>query len=114
MTTVEWRPGALPVQALDHATGYGVAAAAIHLLGRRRETGSGGAAHLSLARTAEELFALGRNAERPSELPAPHYRSMDSTYGALRYVGPPLMDADRPLDYAFPPPRYGGSPLAWV
>ncbi|UKA71691.1 MULTISPECIES: CoA transferase [unclassified Arthrobacter] len=110
----EWRPGALPVQALDHATGYGVAAAAIHLLGRRRWMGTGGAAHLSLARTAEELFALGRNAELPSELPAPDYRSRDSTYGELRYVGPPLMDGDQPLDYPFPPPPYGGTPLAWA
>lgn len=110
----ESRPGALPVQALDHATGYGVAAAAIHLLGRRREAGTGGAAHLSLARTAEELFSLGRNTERPSELPAPGYRSTGSAYGELRYVGPPLTDAGRPLDYPFPPPSYGGSPLAWV
>ncbi|SPX82081.1 Formyl-coenzyme A transferase [Mycobacteroides abscessus] len=30
--TGAWRPGALPVQALDHATGYGVAAAALALL----------------------------------------------------------------------------------
>ena len=110
----EWLPGALPVQALDHATGYGVAAAAIHLLGRRREAGTGGAAHLSLARTAEELFSLGRNTERPSEVPAPDYRSTGSTYGELRYVGPPLTDAGRPLDYPFPPPPYGGSPLAWA
>ncbi|HEY1158086.1 MAG TPA: CoA transferase [Arthrobacter sp.] len=110
----EWRPGALPVQALDHATGYGVAAAAIRLLGRLREAGTGGAAHLSLARTAEELFSLGRNTERPSEVPAPGYRSTGSAYGELRYVGPPLTDAGRPLDYPFPPPSYGGSPLAWV
>jgi len=110
----EWRPGALPVQALDHATGYGVAAAAIKLLGRRRVTGTGGTAHLSLARTAEELFSLGRNTERPSELPAPDYRPTGSTYGELRYIGPPLMNAGRPLDYPFPPPPYGGSPLAWV
>jgi hypothetical protein len=50
--------GGLPVQALDHATGYGVAAAAIARLARRRQTGWGGAARLSLVRTAEELFAL--------------------------------------------------------
>ncbi|MGN6440666.1 MAG: CoA transferase [Arthrobacter sp.] len=110
----EWRPGALPVQALDHATGYGVAAAAIHLLARRREAGAGGTAHLSLARTAEELFSLGRNTERPSEVSAPDYRSTDSAYGELRYVGPPLTDAGQPLDYPFPPPPYGGSSLAWV
>ena len=42
-----WRPGALPVQALDHATGYGVAAAAVTLLATRRETG--GAARQAIA-----------------------------------------------------------------
>jgi len=109
-----WRPGALPVQALDHATGYGVAAAAIRLLGRRREAGAGGSARLSLARTAEELFALPRNSENPAPVPALENRSMDSSYGELGYVGPPLMAGGQPLDYPSPPPRYGGSPLAWV
>ncbi|NUT72961.1 CoA transferase [Pseudarthrobacter sp. C4D7] len=119
-----WRPGALPVQALDHATGYGVAAAAVRLLAARRRTGMGGAAHLSLARTAEELFSLasGQNAsslnsptsaESPAELSAPEYRFMDSSYGELRYVGPPLLDAGRPLDYPSPPPPYGRSPATW-
>lgn len=118
-----WRPGALPVQALDHATGYGVAAAAIRLLDRRRETGMGGSAHLSLARTAEELFSLPQNTDlkrdepgspdSPAELPAPDYNTMDSTYGQLRYIGPPLLDAGRPLDYLSPPPPYGSSSPAW-
>lgn len=109
----QWRPGALPVQALDHATGYGVAAAAFHLLDRRRETGTGGAAHLSLARTAEELFSLPQDTDPPGQLPAPEYRFMASTYGGLRYVGPPLLAGGRPLDYPSPPPPYGTSPLAW-
>lgn len=110
----EWRPGALPVQALDHATGYGVAAAAVRLLELRRESGVGGAASLSLARTAEELFSLRANTESPAELPSPAYRSVSSSYGELRYVGPPLMDADRPVDYPFPPPPYGSSQPAWL
>ena len=132
-----WRPGALPVQALDHATGYGVAAAAVGLLAARRRTGLGGAAHLSLARTAEELFSLtgmenqagrehGAGTESqagtenqattasPAELPSPEYRSVDSSFGELRYVGPPLLDAGRPLDYQSPPPPYGSSPAAWL
>jgi len=109
-----WRPGALPVQALDHATGYGVASAAIQLLARRRDTGKGGSAHLSLARTAEELFALPGTTENPAPVPAPEYRSTDSTYGDLGYVVPPLLAAGQPLDYPSPPPPYGGSPLSWV
>ena len=127
-----WRPGALPVQALDHATGYGVAAAAVTLLATRRETGLGGTARLSLARTAEELFALTADAvsanaagghadARPAAgqparagLPEPDYRTMPSSFGELRYVGPPLQVDGRPLDYVGPPPPYGTALMAWA
>ncbi|KMO38787.1 CAIB/BAIF family CoA transferase [Methylobacterium tarhaniae] len=51
------RPVPLPVQALDHATGYLMAAAALHGLTRRLTTGRGAAARLSLARTAALLAA---------------------------------------------------------
>ncbi|CCQ47765.1 coA-transferase III family protein [Pseudarthrobacter siccitolerans] len=135
------RPGALPVQALDHATGYGAAAAAIALLARRLHTGVGGSARLSLARTAEELFSLPAEGFPPvpsgslaapvrhteaaapgsaasgvpePPLPAPGLRSMASSYGELRYVGPPLLLDGQPLDYSTPPPPYGSSPLAWT
>ena len=47
-----WRPGALPVQALDHTTGYGMAAAACALLA----SGRSGNARLSLERTARVLL----------------------------------------------------------
>nr|WP_163168037.1 CoA transferase [Arthrobacter sp. Alg241-R88] len=112
----EWRPGALPVQALDHATGYGVAAAAIALLARRRQAGLGGGARLSLVRTAEELFALPAvdSAGMASSLPQPELATMASTYGELRYALPPLLVAGRPLDYTAPPARYGSSAPAWI
>ena len=111
-----WRPGALPVQALDHATGYGVAAAAIALLARRQELGLGGSARLSLVRTAEELFSLQ---PPPPDLPlrqlsAPGLRNMASSFGDLRYVGPPLVVDGQPLDYPGPPAPYGSSALAWA
>jgi crotonobetainyl-CoA:carnitine CoA-transferase CaiB-like acyl-CoA transferase len=124
-----WQPGALPVQALDHATGYGVAAAAIALLARRRLNGLGGSARLSLVRTAEELFALpaGKGAGNGTStltepgpglhypgLPEPDLRTIASTFGELRYAGPPLLVDGRPLDYSSPPPPYGSSPLAWI
>lgn len=109
-----WRPGALPVQALDHATGYGAAAAAILLLASRRRTGLGGAARLSLARTAEELFALPQNSQEPGPLPEPDFRTMPSSYGGLRYVPSPLLVAGQHLDYRTPPPPYGSSGLDWA
>lgn len=112
----EWRPDALPVQALDHATGYGVAAAAIALLARRRQTGLGGSARLSLVRTAEELFSLPavHSGGRTSLVPEPEWGTMASTYGELRYALPPLRVAGQPLDYTAPPVPYGSSPSAWT
>lgn len=51
------KPTPLPVQALDHATGYLMAAAAIQLLRKAVVESTIGSAHLSLARTAELLMA---------------------------------------------------------
>jgi hypothetical protein len=49
------RPTPLPVQALDHATGYIVAAAVLRGLMRRMDSGKGSLARASLARTAAML-----------------------------------------------------------
>jgi crotonobetainyl-CoA:carnitine CoA-transferase CaiB-like acyl-CoA transferase len=51
------RPVPLPVQALDHATGYLMAAAALRGLAERRRSGRGSSARLSLARTGAFLAA---------------------------------------------------------
>jgi crotonobetainyl-CoA:carnitine CoA-transferase CaiB-like acyl-CoA transferase len=93
-------PGALPVQALDHATGYGAAAAALALLHR------GGIAHLSLACTADQLFALPVPTGSPLELDVPLVM-IDSPYGTLRQV-PPLVGAPRA------PGEYGAARLTWI
>lgn len=53
------RPVPLPVQALDHATGYLMAAAVLNALRRRRDTGESHSARLSLARTAALLISAG-------------------------------------------------------
>ncbi|WP_287933978.1 CoA transferase [Arthrobacter sp.] len=62
------RPFPLPVQALDHATGYLTAAAAIDAW-RERLDGTVHNARLSLARTAMELMRTGPGAES-GDLPA--------------------------------------------
>ncbi len=49
------RPKPLPVQALDHATGYLMAAAVLHALGESAASGKAMSARLSLARTARLL-----------------------------------------------------------
>jgi crotonobetainyl-CoA:carnitine CoA-transferase CaiB-like acyl-CoA transferase len=94
------RPGALPVQALDYATGYGAAAAALALLGR------GGIAHLSLARTADELFALPRPARSPLDLEVPLVE-IASPYGRLVQVRPLVGEPQAPGEY-------GAASLAWT
>lgn len=93
-------PGALPVQALDYATGYGAAAAALALLER------GGTAHLSLARTADELFLLPAPAGFPLELDVP-LAEVESPYGRVRQVRP-LVGEPRA------PGRYGAASLTWM
>ncbi|MCH3835819.1 hypothetical protein LZC17_09860, partial [Campylobacter jejuni] len=51
------RPVPLPCQAIDHATGYLMATAALRGLTERLATGAGGSARASLARTAKLLVA---------------------------------------------------------
>lgn len=53
------RPVPLPVQALDHATGYLMAAAVLNALRQRRDSGEIHSARLSLARTAALLISAG-------------------------------------------------------
>lgn len=108
-----WRPGALPVQALDHATGMGMAAAAVALLAARAR-GMVGSARLSLIATANELMRAGAPAgSEPAQLPV-DTRTAASPYGELEYVGPPLTVGGAQLDYPHPPVLYGTSPLEWA
>ena len=127
------RPGALPVQALDYATGLGAAAAAVALMGARLR-GISGWAHLSLARTALELLRLpgsaaeaavgtakggaeGTVAGSADRTPAGELdvdlRSCPSAYGDLVFVPPPLLVDGHQVEHRWPPGPYGGSDLTW-
>lgn len=105
------RPGVLPVQALDMATGFGVAAVALGLLADRAEHG-GGHARLSLARTAHALLDAPPPAGPPVDLPPVPLASTDSPHGRLDHVAGPLLLDGRPVPLAAPG-RYGASPLEW-
>lgn len=113
------RPGALPVQALDHATGYLMAAAALRLLNRRPHEG-GASAQVALARTAEWLLhqdAVVSEVEETFDGPnCPLWMATtESAYGTIEYVRPPLFARDAPLDFPSPPRRYGqDSPEWWL
>ncbi len=107
-----WRPGALPVQALDHSTGYGVAAAALALLARRSTDGAGWA-HLSLARTAHLLMDLPASGGDRRELDVPREET-ESIFGHLSLASPPVFARGSRIGYRGAPGPYGADPLEWA
>nr|WP_246242621.1 CoA transferase [Flexivirga aerilata] len=111
-------PGALPVQALDHATGYLMATSAMRLLSRRPQEG-GASARLALARTADWLLqapAVGGTVDADAfdgpDCPL-WLEQADSSYGLLEGVRPPVFAGDVPLEYPTAPTRYGADVPEW-
>nr|WP_232541598.1 CoA transferase [Nocardia bovistercoris] len=102
-------PGALPAQALDHASGYLLAAGVIDALAARTYDGVGRDVRVSLARTASWLLAApGRTVGHPQATP-PHPDAAVA-HGSLVTAAPAL--AEYP-DYAWPAPGYGSNYPAW-
>lgn len=109
------RPTPLPVQALDHATGYLTAAAVLVGLRRRRATGEGTAARLSLARTAFELEdSRGVPRATPSvrEEPA-EGELMQSQWGPVRVLPAPFEVAGVRIAWDRPPRDLGSDNPGW-
>ena len=110
------RPTPLPVQALDHATGYLMAAAAIRGLADRRENGLGSRWRVSLARAAELLIDGGPQDPRggaPLAEPGLMDAVEDTTWGPARRITPPLMVADAPLRWDRPARAIGTDDASW-
>jgi len=86
-------PGALPVQALDHATGHLAAALALGALARRRDEGGGWFGELSLARTAHWLLDAPVPASEPAPAadpdPEPYLLRLPTSEGTATVVAPP-------------------------
>jgi hypothetical protein len=84
----------LPVQALDHATGYLMAAAALHALQARQQTGAVRTARLSLSRTAHLLIPSQRRVSGPGMVEAAEAdidpRIENTDWGPARRVNFPL------------------------
>lgn len=79
-------PGALPVQALDHATGYRMAAEVMEMLA----AGRAGVVRLSLLGAAHELLALGAPPDHePAELPV-RAVMLETAHGVVETVPPAL------------------------
>ena len=107
-----WQPGALPVQALDHATGYGMAAAAIALLTRRSRDEGSGTARLSLAATAHQLLNMAGSWNGPHPVDVT-LQTTSTPYGTLLHAPPPITRNGEPIRYPSGPDTYGTAPLRW-
>lgn len=110
------RPGVLPCQLLDHATGYLLAAGTLCTLARRARTGQVAHVRLSLARTAKWLLDQPKPPEAPrsaaqGEAEVTPYRV--PLGNGWSTIGPPGLFDDRPLSWPHLPPRYGGDPPTW-
>ena len=105
-------PSPLPVQALDHATGYLAAAAALEGLRRRRETGHGSTAKLSLARTAVAL-PLAPSVVEPVETPTLETTPQETPWGEAGLLASPLTIDGRRLRWDKPPRDLGTDKPVW-
>ena len=109
-------PLPLPVQALDHATGYLAAAAALRGLARRI-AGQGTAARLSLAATAKLLVDLGRvplgSGHAPAAAADLSPTVEPTVWGPARRLRPPLEVEGAPLHWDRPASPLGSAPAAW-
>ncbi|MFJ4377499.1 CoA transferase [Streptomyces albidoflavus] len=108
-------PGALPAQALDHGTGYLLAAAVLRALTRRHRTGEGSLLRLSLARTAHTLLHTDVPVQAPPPVPfvEPVLREAVTGRGRLRYAPSPVEFTGGPRDWSRTPGLWGADAPCW-
>ncbi|TSD75419.1 acyl-CoA transferase [Pseudomonas sp. KBS0710] len=111
------KPVPLPLQALDHATGYLMAASAIQALSERLKTGRGGSARLSLARTAKLLVEAGQVPEQPAlraEDPGDQGLVLEQTaWGQAHRLLAPVTISGTPLQWDLPAGELGSHRPQW-
>jgi len=113
------RPVPLPVQALDHSTGYLLAASALAGLALRARDGVGSQWRLSLARMAQVLLATeldGPHRERsarPLLLPDAPEVIEHTTWGPARRLAAPLVVEGSPLRWSLPARSLGTDLARW-
>jgi hypothetical protein len=111
------KPTPLPVQALDHGTGYLMAASAIRALTERFSNGHGSSARLSLARTAKLLVEQGQvGAQEP--LPAEEAGDQgmlveQTAWGPAHRLQVPLKITGTPLQWTIPAGELGSHRPQW-
>jgi crotonobetainyl-CoA:carnitine CoA-transferase CaiB-like acyl-CoA transferase len=110
------KPTPLPVQALDHATGYLMAASAIRLLTERLANGRAGSARLSLARTAKLLIesAPGTTEALRAEDEQDQVVSVEQTpWGPAHRLQVPVKISGTPIQWALPATELGSHHPQW-
>jgi crotonobetainyl-CoA:carnitine CoA-transferase CaiB-like acyl-CoA transferase len=111
------RPTPLPVQALDHATGYLMAAAALRGLAQRLATRRGFRARLSLARTARALIECGTPRPDPALEPESGLdmdpRAEQTSWGPARRLKPPVAIERAPMHWTLPATALGSAAAGW-
>ncbi|MFZ6694019.1 CoA transferase [Undibacterium sp. SXout20W] len=111
-------PTPLPVQALDHATGYMMAAAVIRGLSQRHSHRTGSEMRLSLARTAE-LFIAGSHHPRQEisfsgESEKDHSLKVENTiWGTSQRLLPPLEIVEAPMQWSTSAGNLGTVRATW-
>ncbi|OAH16517.1 formyl-coenzyme A transferase [Streptomyces jeddahensis] len=119
----EW-PGALPAQALDHGTGYLLAAAVLRSLTEQLDGGGATSIRPALTQTAQWLVhgladdagqrtAAEAAAAYDPENPAPWLGVAESPLGRLRHALPPVSFRGGPDNWAQPPGRWGEDAPTW-
>ena len=102
-------PVPLPAQALDHASGWLLAAGVLHALTLRRDDGQGRRVGVVLARTGQWLDGLGRQDEALSTPPPGQVEVVASSLGRVtRVIAPGALDGRR-LSWAGAPSGLGSS-----
>jgi hypothetical protein len=111
------RPTPLPVQALDHATGYLMAAAVVRGLTRRITTGRGCEARTSLAKVAALLSGAPAHSAsgpfRPKGADDFQREVEVTSWGSALRLKPPLVVEGAPMKWDFPAAALGSSTAAW-
>ncbi len=112
-------PGKLPAQALDHASGYLMAAGLIGALRHQLHEGHPASVAVSLARTAEWLADLGLQDRAERDLPREDITDLldtwqDTTWGTLEHLRPPGRIGNRPATWTTPPTPRTDQPATWT
>ncbi|NML29262.1 CoA transferase [Paraburkholderia antibiotica] len=113
-------PRHLPCQALDHATGYLAAFAAMVALARRAREGGSWHVKVSLAQTGRWLqsFGLVADGQQVPDVSLDEVRdcvaSVPSEFGRVLAVQPAEELEETPAFYALPPTRVGAHEARWL